>query len=217
MEYNVGYKIGNIEVVEIKHDKEKHRKIFYCKCLLCGNIIPHRLDNLLRLKGNGCKDCVNKAKSINSLKHTRLYNVWRQMKHRCRCTETDYSHWKNYRGRGIDICKEWETYAPFKKWAEENGWNENTLYKSKRNTLTIDRIDNNGNYCPENCRIITHFEQQWNKRINIKVEYNGKVYNLLELSNKLNLPITTIIGRIKNNRPLDEPYKFKNIRQKKEN
>ncbi len=217
MEYNVGYKIGNIEVVKIKHDKEKHRKIFYCKCLLCGNIIPHRLDNLLRLKGNGCKDCVNKAKSINSVKHTRLYNVWRQMKHRCRCTETDYSHWKNYRGRGIDICKEWETYAPFKKWAEENGWNENTLYKSKRNTLTIDRIDNNGNYCPENCRIITHFEQQWNKRINRKVEYNGKVYNLLELSNKLNLPITTIIGRIKNNRPLDEPYKFKNIRQKKEN
>lgn len=217
MEYNVGYKIGNIEVVEIKHDKEKHRKIFYCKCLLCGNIIPHRLDNLLRLKGNGCKDCVNKAKSINSVKHTRLYNVWRQMKHRCRCTETDYNHWKNYRGRGIDICKEWETYAPFKKWAEENGWNENTLYKSNRNTLTIDRIDNNGNYCPENCRIITHFEQQWNKTINRKVEYNGKVYNLLELSNKLNLPIATIIGRIKNNRPLDEPYKFKNIRQKKEN
>ena len=216
MEYNIGYKIGNIEIVDIKYNKEKHRKFFYCKCLLCGNITPHRLENLSKLKGNGCKDCVNKAKSINAVKYTRLYNVWRQMKHRCRCTSNDFNHWKNYAGRGIDICKEWETYEPFKKWAEENGWNENNLYNSKRNMLTIDRINNDGNYCPENCRILTHFEQQWNKSINRKVEYKGKTYNLLELSNKLNLPISTILGRIKIKKSLDDPYIKRNKPIKKE-
>lgn len=216
MEYNIGYKIRNVEIVDIKYNKEKYRKLFYCKCLLCGNIIPHRIENLSKLKGNGCKDCVNKAKSINAVKHTRLYNVWKQMKHRCRCTNNDFNHWKNYAGKGIDICKEWETYEPFKKWAQENGWNENNLYNSKRNTLTIDRIDNNGNYCPENCRIITHFEQQWNKSINKKVEYKGKIYNLLQLSKKLNLPISTINSRIKTNKSLDDPYNYRKKPIKKE-
>lgn len=209
MKYGIGYKIGNIEVVEVQYDKSKNKYIYFCKCLICGKIIKHSNSNIGKLKGLGCKDCVNKEKSKNAVKHTRLYNVWRQMKHRCRCSENDYNHWKNYGGRGIDICKEWETYQPFKQWAEQNGWREDDLYPSNRNRLTIDRIDNDGDYCPENCRIITHFEQQWNKSTNKKIEYKGKVYNLLQLSKILNLPISTIIGRYKNNKPLDTPYKHR--------
>lgn len=216
MNYDVGYKFGNVEVVDIKYNKEKRRKMAYCKCLLCGKIFEHCISNLEKLKGNGCRECYFKAKNKNAVKFTRLYNVWKQMKHRCRCSKSDYSHWKNYSGKGIDICKEWETYEPFKKWAEENGWNENNLYASKRNTLTIDRIDNNGNYCPENCRIITHFEQQWNKTTNRKVEYKGQIYNLLQLSKMLNLPMSTILGRHKNNKPLDAPYNYRNRKKEKE-
>lgn len=216
MKYDVGYKIGNIEVVKVEYIKEKRKYLHHCKCLLCGKIVKHAYCNMRKLKGFGCQECVNKEKAKDAVKHTRLYNVWRQMKHRCRCTETDYSHWKNYRGRGIDICKEWETYAPFRKWAEENGWKEDDLYSTNRNKMTIDRIDNNGNYSPDNCRVISHREQQWNKSCTLKIEYNGEVYNLLELSKKLNVSIPALKARWRRNKPLDAPYKHRKSPVKKE-
>ena len=216
MKYDIGYKVGNLEVIKVEYDKPNNKYLHFCKCLLCGKIIKHSTGNMYKLKGLGCRDCVNKEKSKDSVKHTRLYKVWLQMKHRCRCTEKDYNHWKNYGGRGIDICKEWETYSPFRKWAEENGWKENDLYLTNRNKLTIDRIDNDGDYCPENCRIISHREQQWNKRCTVKIEYNGVIYNLLELSKKLNISIPALIGRWKRNKPLDAPYKPRKSKIKKE-
>ena len=216
MKHGVGYKIGNIEVIKVEYNKDKKDYSYFCKCLLCGNIIKHSGGNMYKLQGLGCKDCVKKQKMENAVKHTRLYGVWRQMKHRCRCSETDYNHWKNYGGRGIDICKEWETYAPFKEWAERNGWNENNLYDSNRNKLTIDRIDNNGNYSPENCRIIAHREQQWNKRCSVKITYKGEVYNLLELSKKLNISIPALYTRWRRGTPLDAPYKTRKKSTNKE-
>lgn len=216
MKFGVGYKIGNIEVIKVEYIKEKRTYICYCKCLLCGKVVKHSRRNMQKLKGIGCRECINKEKKNGAVKHTRLYRVWEQMKHRCRCSETDYNHWKNYGGRGIDICKEWETYAPFKKWAEENGWTEDDLYSTNRNKMTIDRIDNNGNYEPSNCRIISHREQQWNKRNTIKIEYNGEIYNLLELSKKLNISIPALKARWKGNKPLDAPYKSRKSPNRKE-
>lgn len=198
MEYEVGYKIGNIEVVNTEYIKERKTHICYCKCLICGKIIKHSRRNMLKLKGNGCKTCVNKQRAKNAVKHTRLYNVWKQMKHRCRCTQTDYNHWKHYSGRGIDICKEWETYEPFRKWAYENGWNEDDLYLTNRNKLTIDRINNDGNYCPQNCRVVSHSMNQLNKRNTIKVKYKNKMYTIPELSNILNINSDILRHRIKN-------------------
>lgn len=134
----------------------------------------------------------------HGVKYERLYNVWKQMKHRCNCSESDYNHYKNYGGRGIKICKEWnDSYETFKKWAYENGWDEENIYASGRNKLTIDRIDNNGDYCPENCRIITHQQQQYNKRTTVYVEYEGRKYTYEELSLLLGIPKTTLISRVK--------------------
>lgn len=216
MKYDVGYKFGNIEVIKVEYLREKNKYDIYCKCLLCEKIIKQSSSNMSKLKGLGCRDCVNKQKSKNAVKHTRLYNVWKQIKHRCQCSETDFGHWKNYSGRGITICKEWEDYKLFKNWAENNGWNENNTYTSNRNCLTIDRIDNNKGYCPENCRVITHKEQQWNKRCNVKIDYNGETFNLLELSKKLNVSIAALYSRYKRNKPLDLPYKTRKSSKIKE-
>ena len=86
-----------------------------------------------------------------------LYNTWLRMKDRCR--NPNASNWKYYGGRGISVCSEWKTdYAKFRSWALSHGYKKG---------LSIDRIDVNGNYSPDNCRWVTMAEQQRNKR-NVK-------------------------------------------------
>lgn len=138
-------------------------------------------------------------------RNIRLNKVWHNMKRRCYDNKNE--SYKDYGGRGIKICDEWlNDYNVFEKWAFDNGWNENNLYENGRNILTIDRIDNNGNYEPSNCRIITNAQQQYNKRTNIHIKYKDKDYTVDELSKKLKLPKTTITSRFRRNSDLDKPY-----------
>ena len=116
---------------------------------------------------------------------TRLYKIWTTMRERC--YREHHSHYKNYGGRGITVCAEWDDYVAFRNWAQDNGYSDN---------LTLDRIDYNGNYEPSNCRWITLKEQARNKRSNRVIEYKGQKYVMAELAEKIGMNKTTLKERL---------------------
>lgn len=117
---------------------------------------------------------------------SRLYKCWAHMKERCyREADSDY---KNYGGRGIRVCDEWRNdYLAFKEWALANGYEP---------SLTIDRIDYNGNYEPSNCRWATWKEQSNNRRGLHYLTYNGETKTLTEWSEITGISFTTLYMRL---------------------
>lgn len=105
-----------------------------------------------------------------------------------RCQLPTYAEYPNYGARGIKVCDEWQTYEPFRDWAKGNGYQEN---------LTIDRINNDGNYEPSNCRWITNYEQQLNKRDSRYLTFNGITKHLVEWSKESGLAPEVIWKRFK--------------------
>ncbi len=118
--------------------------------------------------------------------HTRLHRIWYSM--RDRCNREKHSAYSNYGGRGIKVCKEWDKYEAFRDWALTNGYSD---------SLTIDRIDVNGNYEPSNCRWATMKEQCANKRRNHFVTVNGEKMIVIECSRRYGIPKSTILAREK--------------------
>ena len=122
-------------------------------------------------------------KSLRQL-YPRLYECWHSMKKRC--LNPKDTHYRRYGARGITVCDEWLKFVSFCEWALNNGYNDN---------LSIDRIDNNGNYEPSNCRWTNFKIQCDNRSTTHHVEYKGQIYNLSELSKKLKIPYPTLAGR----------------------
>ncbi len=120
-------------------------------------------------------------------KAKRLYNIWCGIKKRCyNPKEPCYCH---YGARGITVCDEWlHDFNAFSKWSLQNGYSD---------LLTIDRIDTNGNYCPDNCRWITHAEQQRNRTNNVRIEHNGESKTIAEWSRILGLSDKCLYKRYK--------------------
>lgn len=116
----------------------------------------------------------------------RIYRTWTKMHKRCYDPKSDRYKW--YGEKGISICEEWHDFLTFREWALENGYTDQ---------LTIDRIDGNKNYSPENCRW-TDIKNQANNRSNNRILfYNGKPYTVSELTEKFNLKQHTIFNRLK--------------------
>lgn len=117
---------------------------------------------------------------------TRLYEIWRGMKRRC--NDDNRKEYHIYGGRGIKVCKEWETnFGAFRNWALNNGYND---------TLTIERNDVNGNYEPSNCRWATKKEQANNRRDNKFLTHNGKTLTIAQWAKELNIHENTLRNRI---------------------
>lgn len=152
-----GQKFGRLTVVNYYGSDKNGRALWLCKCD-CGNIKVIRGNSLLSKLTVSC-GCYNKehAKKIHSkhnMSDSKLYKVWHGMK--TRCYNKNFMYYYNYGGRGITICDEWKNdFKIFYNWAIKNGYKEG---------LTIDRINNDGNYEPNNCRWITRAEQNRNQR-----------------------------------------------------
>ena len=122
-----------------------------------------------------------------SRRQERLYGIWKGIKVR-----THNTHHKDYKycgAKGITICDEWDkSYEAFKEWALNNGY---------RDDLTIDRIDNSGNYCPENCRWADLYTQANNKSNNHLITYNGKTQNMTQWAKEIGVRREIIKDRLK--------------------
>ena len=169
-----GLHFGRLTVLERAENGSHGRTRWRCLCV-CGN---ECFTTSARLKSGDTQSCgclkkeimrsgkakimskSSKGHRTHGLTNSRLYSIWNGMKQRC--SNPNRNRYKHYGGRGIKVCEEWEkSFETFRAWALANGYAED---------LSIDRIDCDGNYCPENCRWATIKEQQNNRRNNKRLE-----------------------------------------------
>ena len=139
-------------------------------------------------------------------RHTRLYNIWRSMRQRCNNPKT--INYSRYGGRGIKVCQEWNKFIPFFEWSMSNGYDD---------ALTLDRIDNTGNYEPSNCRWVTYKEQNNNRRDNAIIEYMGKKHSISEWADIIGISNTCLYERIRRRVPIYLALTIRYEREKKKN
>ena len=126
----------------------------------------------------------------------RLYNVWCAMKERCQ--NPNNKSFVRYGARGIMVCDAWNSdFSVFAEWALSNGYNNN---------LTIDRIDNAGNYTPENCRWVTAAQQNRNYSRNHMITYLGETKCLADWADYFGINRATVLFRIKSGKPMEKVF-----------
>jgi hypothetical protein len=179
-----GIKRNKLKIIEFAYIKNKRT---YWKCLCdCGNYKTIRGDQVMSGNVKSC-GCLNDEKrhmpKTHGLSATPLYNLYLNIIRRCFDNKT--RHFKNYGGRGISICENWlKDRNEFFKWAIENGY---------RQGLTLDRIDNNGNYSPNNCQFITRKKNNAKRRITAHYKIKGKYFtSTYEAAEYFNVSYDTI-------------------------
>lgn len=184
----MGKRFGRLTVVSPAPDRVlkngRHLTIWECVCD-CGNTHIVRTTDLKRgaIRSCGCY----RAETTGSMRlshgatrgkqSTKLYSVWAGIKARCYRPST--VAYKYYGGKGIAMCREWvESFSAFERWANENGYAIG---------LSIDRIDVNGNYCPQNCRWVDDLTQANNKTTNHFLEWRGAIHTIAEWARILDI------------------------------
>lgn len=205
--YLVGQTFCKLTVVDFHGYTKGGSKLWDCLCE-CGNktvVSSHKLI-IGHTKSCGClhRDLMREMLKTHGGTNERLYKIWWDAKRRC---EKPYDKsFKWYGGRGIQFFDEWRDYSKFREWALANGYEET----AKTGDCTLDRIDVNGNYCPENCRWVPMSEQRYNCQNTIYVELNGEKYNLKQLSDMCGIPRNVLCGRIRKKwtveRAISTPY-----------
>lgn len=188
-------RFGKLVAIKIDGKNNCGKTMWLCKCD-CGNYKSIDIHSLLRKDKTStttCGKCKKSMKGKKCYKHgmsgTRLYRCYKLMKNRC--YNTHNKRFYLYGGRGITVCDEWlgeQGSTNFINWALNNGYKDD---------LTLDRIDNNKGYSPENCRWATRKEQSNNLRCNKHYEFKNKLYTLTQLCELLNLDKGLIYSRLR--------------------
>ena len=202
----IGQRFGRLVVLGRTEDKivcyngkKYRRRMVECQCD-CGNIVSVRYDMLTDKKRptRSC-GCLQRDITAERLRNThnviygdsreRIHNIWYLIIERC--NNPDNSAYHNYGGRGIKVCPEWDDgikgYFRFKEWSLNNGYAKD---------LSIDRIDNDKGYSPDNCRWATVSEQANNKRNNVILEFNGRSMTLSQWAREIGMPMKVLHARI---------------------
>lgn len=157
---------------------------------ICGKIKEYRLADIKKGSTVSCGCYLRKIVSERSITHGlnkhALYQTYHRMKSRCYNPKTEM--YKNYGGRGISVCIEWlSDFVAFYNWSLKNGWNKK---------LSLDRVNNDGNYSPDNCRWATTKQQNNNKRNNSIFSLNGVSHSIAEWSEIVNIDVYTLSKRL---------------------
>lgn len=185
-----GQKFGRLTVTK-RAENKNGRVAWLCVCE-CGNELITTTDNLRSGDTQSC-GCYNKERTIQThqkhgLRYKKLYAIHQSIK--ARCYNKNNKQYKDYGGRGIKVCDEWlgeHGAENFIKWALSNGYADN---------LTIDRVNNNKGYSPDNCRWATPKEQGNNTRRNHYITYNGETHTLSQWAEIKNIKRGTLNSRI---------------------
>ena len=205
----IGEKFNNLTVLDIRsvvRGKTSPRKEIQllCKCGFCGSEKWYPKSNVVNGKTKSC-GC-SKSKVKHGDWHTRLYGIWSGMKRRCYVTTCKM--YQYYGARGVKVCDQWKNdYLTFKEWALTHGYTD---------SLTIDRIDADGDYCPENCRWSTYLTQENNRRNNHYVGYQGVTYTVSELARKVGISSNMLNGRLRKGEPLETAVECRDRRKRVE-
>ena len=177
-----GKTFGNWEVLCKDIPRPGCRNSFWiCRCV-CGTVRSVNRSTLVSGRSSSC-GCVQSEnrKGINrthGMSKSRLYHEWASMKRRC-SNPKDKSAC-SYFGKGITVCEEWiSDFTAFRDWALSNGYADD---------LTLDRIDNNAGYSPNNCRWVSNADQQQNKTTTVYIDYAGKRWCLRTLCEHIGFP-----------------------------
>lgn len=179
-----GIKYGKLTCTD-KFERRGKKIYWLCRCD-CGNEKWICAQNLLVAKSCGCNN--KTSHTIHGMTGTRIHDTWSHMIQRCR--NENHKFYKDYGGRGIAVCDEWigtEGFIRFNEWAMANGYQEN---------LTIDRIDNDKGYSPDNCRWVDQLTQSNNKRSNKHYTYNGETHTIAEWARLYGIKDTTLRMRL---------------------
>ena len=187
----VGKRVGRLTIVANTGRHQGNRVIWLCKCD-CGNYTEVITTNLNPNRPNATLSCgcLRKEKATkHNLSNTTIYKTLVAIKGRCKNPSNKF--YSSYGARGITLCDEWDDENGFEKfynWSIENGWKPG---------LSIDRIDNNKGYSPDNCRWTTQKTQANNTRRNRMITINEETHTLTEWAEINNICIGTIEDRVK--------------------
>ena len=170
-----GRRFGLLTVID-RAESKSGKAYWNCVCD-CGNVTVASGSNLRSGAVKSCGCLLKKEKDTHHLSGTRLYRIWRAMINRC--TDENYWAYKYYGAKGVTICEQWENdFVEFKNWSESSGYCD---------SLTLDRIDNNKGYSPENCKWSTRKQQSNNRSFCKMIEYQGRTQTLMQWCEELGL------------------------------